>query len=91
MYPKIWDEVQRIARASGTGPTLDLRPLIDLVCVRQDIDQLGLRRVLDEVGLKRALDEIGAAELVSLLSRSPINPSTPVSRVNYPSGPPLPS
>lgn len=46
-----------MARANGIEPTLDLKPLIDLVGVKQVIDQVGLKRVLAEVGLKKVLDE----------------------------------
>jgi hypothetical protein len=68
LHPAIWEEVQRMARASGTEPTLDLRPLIDLVGVKQVIEQVGVKRLVDAVGPKRLLDEIDWSALAAQLT-----------------------
>jgi hypothetical protein len=49
LHPAIWEEVQRMARASGTEPSMDLRPLIEMVGLKQVIDQVGLKTIWEEV------------------------------------------
>jgi hypothetical protein len=62
LHPNLWEEVQRMIRTTGLEPTLDLRPLIDLVgpqqFIRQMIDQVGLRRIIEAVGLRRIIEEV---------------------------------
>ena len=81
LHPAIWEEVQRMVRASGTEPTLDLRPLIELVGYEQAMDQLDLKRILDALGAKRIVDEFGLKRLLSEVDlRSMASQLTPEER-----------
>jgi hypothetical protein len=74
LHPTIWEEVQRMARASGTEPTLDVRRLIDMVGLKQVIDQIGPKRVLNEIdwdALKAQLTPEERAELIRRLQGGP--------------------
>jgi hypothetical protein len=68
LHPAIWEEVQRMARANGTESSLDLRPLIEMVGVKQMIDQMGLKRVVEEIGPKRLLSEMDLDALAAQLT-----------------------
>ena len=65
MHPELWEEVQRMARANGIEPTLDLHALFNLVGYKQVIDQLGLKRVVSEVGVDQVVKEIGVTEYLA--------------------------
>jgi hypothetical protein len=65
LHPNLWEEVQRMIRTTGLEPTLDLRPLIDLVGLKQVIDQVGLRRVIDQVGLRQVLEVVGPEQVLA--------------------------
>jgi hypothetical protein len=64
LRPSLWEEVQRMIRSTGTEPTLDLKPLIDLVGLKQIIDQVGLKQVIDQVGLKQVIDQVGLKQVI---------------------------
>jgi hypothetical protein len=77
-FPALWEEVRRMARRKGSGPVLDMRPLIEHMglaeVIRQAgvknlIGELGVKALIDEVGLKRVVDEVGvervAAEVIA--------------------------
>jgi hypothetical protein len=65
LHPDVWEEVQQMIRSLGTEPTLDLRPLIDLVGLKQVIGQIGLKQVISEVGLKQVISEVGLKQVIS--------------------------
>jgi hypothetical protein len=67
LYPNQWEEVQRMLRTLGNEPTLDLRPLIDLVGLKAVIDQVGLKRLIDQAGLKQVVDVAGPEQVLAEL------------------------
>jgi hypothetical protein len=64
LHPNLWEEVQRMIRTTGIEPTLDLKPLIDIVGLKQFIDQVGLKQVIDQVGLKQVIDQVGLKQVI---------------------------
>jgi hypothetical protein len=71
MYPTLWEEIQRMARANGIEPTLDLQPLVKLIGFEQVIDQIGLKRVVEQYGVKRVVDEIGLERVLAEVGSDP--------------------
>jgi len=55
LHPAAWKEVESMARASGKGLQIDLRPAIE---------HLGLRRVIDQIGIDRVIEEYGKTEVI---------------------------
>lgn len=68
LHPELWEEAQRMARAKGIEPNLDLRPLIDMVGIQQLIDQIGLKAVINAVGLKTVIQEVGTQKILQEMS-----------------------
>lgn len=64
LHPGLWDEAQKMARAKGIEPNLDLRPLINMVGLQQLIDQVGLEKVIDQVGLEKVIETVGLEKVV---------------------------
>jgi hypothetical protein len=64
LQPEAWREVEAMARATRREFTIDIRPVIEAVGVKQAVEAMGLKRVVDEVGLKRVVDEVGLKRVV---------------------------
>ena len=57
-HREIWEEIQKMARAKGIEPTLDLRPAIEMVGLKQVIDQVGLKEVIKQIGIPNLIAEL---------------------------------
>jgi len=68
LHPAAWKEVEAMARASGKGLQIDLRPAIEHLGLRRVIDQVGLDRVIEEYGDKEVIKRIGIERLLANLS-----------------------
>jgi hypothetical protein len=67
-HPNLLQEIQRMARAKGIEPTLDLKPLVDLVGYQQVIDQMGgIPKLIQEVGAAKVIQEMGLDKVVEQL------------------------
>jgi hypothetical protein len=64
LHPNLWEEVQQMIRTTGLEPTLDLKPLIDLVGLKQLVDQVGLQKVIDQVSLQKVIDQVGLQKVI---------------------------
>ena len=58
-----------MARASGTEPTLDLRRLIEMVGVKQVIQQIGPKRVLDAIDWSAVAAQLTPEKRAELIRR----------------------
>jgi hypothetical protein len=64
LFPDRWEETQEMIRDLGIEPTLDLRPLIKQVGLKQVIDQVGLKPIIDQIGLKPIVDQVGLKPII---------------------------
>ena len=57
MHPELLQEIQRMARANGIEPTLDLRELFKVVGFQQVIDQMGADNLIEAVSSNPPIQE----------------------------------
>lgn len=68
LHPAAWKEVQAMARASGRGLKIDLRPAIQMLGLKQVIEQVGMDQVIEAVGEKEVIKHFGIEGLLASLS-----------------------
>jgi len=56
----------------GVEPNLDIRRLIDIVGLKQAIDQIGADRVINELGLKQIIDRAGLKQVIEVIGQADI-------------------
>jgi hypothetical protein len=66
-HPEIWREVEAMARRGRSSFTLDLRPAIELVGLKEVIRQVGAKAVLRQIGAKAILEELGVDNFLASL------------------------
>jgi hypothetical protein len=59
-HPVIWREVEAMTRRGRSSFTLDLRPAIEMVGLKEVIRQVGLKEVIRQAGAKEVIRQIGA-------------------------------
>ena len=59
LHANVLEEARQMAQALGAEPSMDLRPLIELVGPKQVIEQIGLPRILELVGPKQVIEVLG--------------------------------
>jgi hypothetical protein len=65
LHPNTLQELQAMARISKKGPQFHLKPLADLMGMKEVISQLGLKKIIAEAGVKKIIDEVGVEKVIS--------------------------
>lgn len=66
LHARVVEEARQMARALGNELELDLRPLIEMVGIKQVIDQMGPKQVIEQMGAKQVIDTIGRNSMSKL-------------------------
>jgi hypothetical protein len=64
LHRRAWKEIEAMARKTGKGLSIDLRPAIKSLGLGHVIEQVGTKEVLEEIGTKRVLEVIGTKRLL---------------------------
>ena len=68
LHNSAWMEIEAMARKTGKGLKIDLRPAIESLGLGYVIEQVGTKRVIEAIGTKRLIGEIGLKEIFASLS-----------------------
>jgi hypothetical protein len=64
LHPEILQEIAAMGRTSKKGPQFHLKPLAQLLGMREVIQQLGLKEIIAEAGVKKVIDEVGVKKVI---------------------------
>jgi hypothetical protein len=67
LFPELWEEMESMAKQKVRGPTLDLRPVIEIIGLGTVIKQVGIDRVIEQVGIDRVIEHLGADRVIEHL------------------------
>lgn len=67
LHANVLEEARQMVRSLGTEPSMDLRPLIEMVGAKEVLNQMGVQKVVELVGPEQLVELIGPKQFVELV------------------------
>ena len=67
LHGNVLEEARQMVRSLGTEPSMDLRPLIEMVGAKEVINQMGVQKVVELVGPKQFIELVGPKQFIELV------------------------
>ena len=69
LHANVLEEAKQMVQSLGTEPSMDLRPLIEMVGAKEVINQMGVQKVIELVGPKQFIELVGLHQFIDLLGQ----------------------
>jgi hypothetical protein len=67
LHPKVWQEVEAMARSKREKFRMDIRPAVETIGLGEAIEQIGEKQIIEQIGKKKVLAQLDVEDILANL------------------------